>query len=224
MKKLRVMKKSPILSFSETMTMPGVKKGKTTLITERERERGDDDEVDYSKLSKEERAKMQQEVSSTRIFTASEFAKMNKLVARQHQQHPRRDPRLAAKLKRAIAKGEEFDDISDSDMDDSDEEDIHIKGAVNATDIMADAKRKRMSKAEKLEKIIEGRVKFESKERAGGSTNTEKKRKKNFAMSKFSFDTRKKIGEKNTAKIGRKQERSKLEGGGSDAKKRRRKF
>ena len=27
----------PILSFSETMTMPGVKKGKTTLITERER-------------------------------------------------------------------------------------------------------------------------------------------------------------------------------------------
>lgn len=88
-------------------------------------ERGDDDEVDYSKLSKEERAKMQQEVSSTRIFTASEFAKMNKLVARQQQ--ARRDPRLAAKLKRAIAKGEEFDDISDSDMDDSDEEDIHIK-------------------------------------------------------------------------------------------------
>ena len=165
---------------------------------------------------------MQQEVSSTRIFTASEFAKMNKLVARQQQ--ARRDPRLAAKLKRAIAKGEEFDDISDSDMDDSDEEDIHIKGAVNATDIMADAKRKRMSKAEKLEKITEGRVKFESKEQAGGSTNKEKKRKKNFAMSKFSFDTRKKIGEKNTAKIGRKQERSKLDGGGRDAKKRRRKF
>ena len=185
-------------------------------------ERADDDEVDYSKLSKEERAKMQQEVSSTRIFTASEFAKMNKLVARQQQ--ARRDPRLAAKLKRAIAKGEEFDDISDSDVDHSDDEDIHIKGAVNATDIMADAKRKRMSKAEKLEKIIEGRVKFESKERAGGSTNTEKKRKKNFAMSKFSFDTRKKIGEKNTAKIGRKQERSKLDGGGRDAKKRRRKF
>ncbi len=180
------------------------------------------DEVDYSKLSKEERGKMQQEVSSTRIFTASEFAKMNKLVARQQQ--ARRDPRLAAKLKRAIARGEEFDDISDSDDDDSDDEDIHIKGAVSATDIMADAKRKRMSKAEKLEKIIEGRIKFESKERAGGSTNTEKKRKKNFAMSKFSFDTRKKMGEKNTAKQGRKQERSKLDGGGRDAKKRRRKF
>jgi len=88
----------------------------------------------------------------------------------------------------------------------------------------ADAKRKRMSKAEKSEKIIEGRVKFETKERAGGSTNTEKKRKKNFAMSKFSFDARKKIGEKTTAKMGRKQERSKLDGGGRDAKKRRRKF
>eukprot|EP00985_Skeletonema_marinoi_P012971 scaffold6371_cov93-Skeletonema_marinoi.AAC.1 len=89
---------------------------------------------------------------------------------------------------------------------------------------MADAKRKRMSKAEKLEKIIEGRVKFETNERAGGSTNTEKKRKKNFAMSKYSFDARKKIGEKTTAKMGRKQERSKLDGGGRDAKKRRRKF
>ena len=130
---------------------------------------------------------------------------------------------MAAKLKRAIAKGEEFDDISDSDSDDSDDEDIHIKGAVNTTDIMADAKRKRMSKADKLEKITEGRVKFENKERAGGSTNTKKKRK-NFAMSKFSFDARKKIGEKTTAKMGRKQERSKLDGGGRDAKKRRRKF
>jgi protein SDA1 len=195
--------------------------------TEGKEDEEDDEEkkdaVDYSKLSKEERAKLQQEVSSTRIFTASEFAKMNKLVARQEQ--ARRDPRLAAKLRRAIAKGEEFDDISDSDGDDSDnDEDIHIKGAVNAKDIMADAKRKRMSKAEKLEKIIEGRVKFESKERAGGSTNTEKKRKKNFAMSKFSFDTRKKMGEKGTAKMGRKQKRSKLDGGGRDAKKRRRKF
>lgn len=181
------------------------------------------DDVDYSKLSKEERAKLQQEVSSTRIFTASEFAKMQKLVARQQQ--ARRDPRLAAKLKRAVARGEEFADMSDSDSDDdSDDEDIHIKGAVNATDIMADAKRKRMNKAEKLEKIIEGRQKWESKERAGGSTNTEKKRKKNFAMSKFSFSTRKKIGEKGTAKMGRKQKRSKLDGGGRDAKKRRRKF
>jgi protein SDA1 len=181
------------------------------------------DDVDYSKLSKEDRAKLQQEVSSTRIFTASEFAKMQKLVAREQQ--ARRDPRLAAKLKRAVARGEEFADMSDSDGDDdSDDEDIRIKGAVNATDIMADAKRKRMNKAEKLEKIIEGRQKWESKERAGGSTNTEKKRKKNFAMSKFSFSTRKKIGEKGTAKMGRKQKRSKLDGGGRDAKKRRRKF
>jgi protein SDA1 len=179
--------------------------------------------VDYSLLSKEDRAKLQQKVSSTRIFTAAEFAKMQKLVARQQQ--ARRDPRLAAKLKRAAARGQEFADMSDSESDyDSDNEDnVHIKGAVSATDIMADAKRKRMNKAEKLEKIIEGRQKWESKERAGGSTNTEKKRKKNFAMSKFSFNARKKLGEKGTAKMGRKQKRSKLDGGGRDAKKRRRK-
>jgi protein SDA1 len=85
---------------------------------------------------------------------------MQKLVER--QQKLRRDPRLAAKLKRAKAKGEEFDDMSDDDSDDSDGDDIHIKGAVNSTDIMAEAKKKRMSKAEKLEKIIEGRQKWEA--------------------------------------------------------------
>merc|ERR1712194_458254 len=120
------------------------------------------------------------------------------------------------------AKGEEFADMSDSDGSDSDEEDIHVKGAVTATDLMAEAKRKRMSKAEKLEKIIEGREKWESKQRPGGSTNTEKMRKKSFSMSKFSFATRQKLGEKTTAKQGRKQ-KSKLKDGGRAAKKRRRK-
>jgi protein SDA1 len=128
----------------------------------------DDDEeepMDLSKMSDKDRAKVQQQVSSTRIFTTAEFAKMQKLVER--QQKARRDPRLASKLKRAKAKGEEFNDMSDDDSDDSDDEDIHIKGAVNATDIMADAKRKRMSKAEKLEKIIEGRQKWEAKVSVG---------------------------------------------------------
>jgi len=41
-------------------------------------------------------------------------------------------------------------------MNSDDEDIIRIKGAVNATDIMLDAKRKRMNNAEKLEKIIEG--------------------------------------------------------------------
>ncbi|KAL7537647.1 hypothetical protein ACHAXR_009111 [Thalassiosira sp. AJA248-18] len=180
----------------------------------------EDKQLDLSKLSDKDRAKLQQQVSSTRIFTTAEFAKMQKLFDRQQQ--ARRDPRLAARLKRAKAKGEEFADISEDDSDMSDGEDIHIKGAVNATDIMAEAKRKRMSKAEKLEKIIEGRQKWETKERAGGSTNTEKKRKKNFAMSKFSFSTRKKLGEKTTAKHGRKQANRLNDGRVS--KKRRRKF
>mmetsp|Transcript_16710 Transcript_16710/g.33991 ORF Transcript_16710/g.33991 Transcript_16710/m.33991 type:complete len:896 (-) Transcript_16710:104-2791(-) len=178
--------------------------------------------LDLSKLSEKERAKLKQEISSTRIFTTAEFVKMRKLVERQQQ--ARRDPRLAAKLKRAIARGEEYDDISDFDSDeevDSDDDNVHISGAVNPTDIMAEAKRKRMSKAEKLEKILEGRQKWESKERAGGSTNTEKKRKKNFAMSKFSFSARQKVGEKETAKKGKKREQL---ANGRDAKKRRRKF
>eukprot|EP00804_Cyclotella_cryptica_P009426 CCRYP_017319-RA/>CCRYP_017319-RA protein AED:0.20 eAED:0.20 QI:258/1/1/1/1/1/2/1074/827 len=173
---------------------------------------------DLSKLSETERAKLQQQVSSTRIFTSAEFAKMHKLVERQQQ--ARRDPRMAAKMKRAIAKGDEFADISDDDSVDSDDEEIHISGAVNPTDIMADAKRKRMSKAEKLQKILEGRQKWEAKERAGGSTNIEKKRRKNFSMSKFSYQTRKKLGEKGTAKQGKKKR--KIEGG-HDSKKRRRK-
>jgi hypothetical protein len=49
---------------------------------------------------------------------------------------------------------------------------------------MADSKRKRQSKAEKLSKIIADCEKFESQERAGGSTNTKKERRKNFLMSK----------------------------------------
>merc|ERR1712238_64632 len=142
-----------------------------------------------------------------------------KLVDR--QQRAKRDPRLAARLKHAKAKGEEFADMSDSD-DSDDDENIHIKGAVNTMDLMAEAKKKRMSKAEKLEKIIEGREKWESKQRAGGSTNTEKTRKKSFAMTQHSFSTRKKMGEKTTAKQGRKT-KNKLKDGGRAAKKRRRK-
>ena len=177
--------------------------------------------LDLSKLSEKDRSKLKQEVSSTRIFTTAEFAKMNKLVER--EQRARRDPRLAAKLRRAKEKGEEFDDISDSDSDtDSDDDELNIKGAVNAVDIMANAKKKRLSKAEKLEKIIEGREKWESKQRPGGSTNTEKKRKKNYLMSKHSFSTRQKIGEKTTAKSGRKKKNEVKDG--RAAKKRRRKF
>merc|ERR1711976_661809 len=120
----------------------------------------------------------------------------------------RRDPRAAAKMKRDIAKGREFEALSDDDSDmdpDDEEENIHVAGAVNPGDIMADTKRKRMSKAERLEKIFAGRQKFESKEREGGSTNTEKKRKKNFMMSKFSYETRKKQALKGTSRSGKKR-------------------
>ena len=104
-------------------------------------------------------------------------------------------PREAARRKRAIARGQGFDELSEDDFDaDSDDEEdaIRIKGAVNPDTIMAEAKRKRKSKAERLQKVLAGREKFEANDRAGGSTNTEKERKKNFLMSKSSKRARSK--------------------------------
>lgn len=148
----------------------------------------DDDVMDLSKMTQDERNKLKQEISSTRVFSASDFRKMRKLVER--EERARRDPREAARRKRAIARGEEFDELSDDDddFDGSDDEDdaVRIKGAVDLGTIMAEASRKRISKAEKLQKILSGREKFETKLRAGGSTNTEKERKKNFLMTKSS--------------------------------------
>lgn len=174
------------------------------------------------KMSKAEREALRLKVSSTRVFSASDFAKMKKLVDR--EERAKRDPRAAAKLKRAIAKGKQFEQLSDDDSDmDSDDEGIHIKGAVNPTDIMAEAKRKRMSKAERLEKIIQGRAAFEAKSRDGGSTNEEKKRKKNFLMTKFSMGTRTKMGGKQTFRDlkGKKHKKEQM---GHLSKKRRRKM
>ena len=108
-----------------------------------------------------------------------------------------------------------------SDDSDSEDEQIRTTGAVNPTDIMADAKRRRQSKAEKLEKIVAGRHKFEAKARAGGSTNVEKARKKNFLMSKMSWATRSKGKGKETA---RKANKRKQIAGTHEAKKRRRKL
>ena len=172
-------------------------------------------------MSVEERNKLKQQVSSTRVFTTAEFVKMRKLVER--EERAKRDPREAARRKRAIARGEEFEALSGSDSDDSDEEEdevLQIKGAVNPADIMALASRKRQSKADKLEKILAGRSKFESKQREGGSTNIEKTRKKNFLMSKFSKDARRKGRGKGGLQ---KKKREMAMTGTHQAKKRRRK-
>jgi len=176
--------------------------------------------VDVSNMTGEEREKLKMDVSSNRIFSAAEFEKMRKLVER--EERAKRDPREAARRKRAIAKGEDLDEFSDDDSGmDSDEDDIRIAGAVNPTDIMALAKKKRMSKAEKLKKIISGRDKFESNERGGGSTNIEKERKKNFLMSKNSRRARSKGRGKGG--LAEKKRGTVVKGGGHDAKKRRRK-
>ena len=192
----------------------------------------DDDDVDVidlSKMTKEEREKLKQEVSSTRVFTAADFEKMRKLVER--EERAKRDPREAARRKRAIAQGKEFEELSGDESDgggsienDSDDEDqIRITGAVNPTEIMAASKKKRQSKAEKLQKIIAGRHKFEAKERAGGSTNIEKQRRKNFMMSKLSSKARSKGRGKGGLTPNGKDKR-KSQPLGHEAKKRRRKL
>ena len=173
------------------------------------------DVPDVSKLSVEERDRLKQELSSTRIFTTSDFVKMRKLVERERR--AKQDPREVARRKRAIARGEEFEELSDDDSDDDSDEEINIAGAVNPSHLMAEAKRKRQSKAEKLEKIIAGRTQFEQKHREGGSTNVEKKRKKNFQMTKFSRDARSKGRGKESLNKTRSAKQT-----GHDAKKRRR--
>ena len=182
----------------------------------------DEDVIDLSKMSPEEREKLKQDVSSTRVFTAADFIKMRKLVER--EERAKRDPREAARRKRAIAQGRFFEELSDddSDFDSDNEEEIKISGAFNPNQIMAEAKRKRASKAEKLKKIIEGREKFETKDRAGGSTNIEKERRKNFLMSKSSHKARSKgRGKGGLSQNNQKRGKQQM---GHDAKKRRRKL
>ncbi|KAL3940952.1 MAG: hypothetical protein SGBAC_004605 [Bacillariaceae sp.] len=152
----------------------------------------DESVIDLAKMTPDEREKLKQDVSSSRIFSTADFVRMRKLVER--EKRLKSDPREAARRKRAIARGgQDFEDLSDDDSSvDSEDDDIHIKGAVNPFEIMAEAKRKRQTKAEKLEKILAGRSNFETSDRAGGSTNTEKLRRKNFLMSKSSRGARSK--------------------------------
>ena len=163
--------------------------------------------IDLSKMTPEERVLLRRKVSSTRIFTTAEFVKMRKLVDREDR--ARHNPRAAARLKRLKAKGMEFEQLSgdesnddnhELDSSDSEDDEINVKGVVNPFEIMANSKKKRENKMERLEKIVSGRDQFEFKQRAGGSTNKEKVRKKNFQMTKFSYENRKKSGSKETAR------------------------
>eukprot|EP00980_Cylindrotheca_fusiformis_P003322 scaffold746_cov123-Cylindrotheca_fusiformis.AAC.10 len=190
------------------------------LVVVEKSEKGQDDGVlDLSTMTPEEREKLKQEVSATRIFSTADLIKMRKLVER--EERLKRDPREAARRKRAIARGQYFEELSDDASDDSGDEDINIRGAVNPHDIMAEASRKRKSKAEKLERIIAGREKFESKARAGGSTNTEKERRKNFLMSKSSRAARSKGRGKGGLSVKRGNSKAQT---GHEAKKRRRRM
>jgi len=179
----------------------------------------ENDVLDLSKMTAEEREKLKQDISSSRVFTTADFLKMRKLVER--EERAKRDPREAARRKRAIAQGREFEELSDEGSDTDSEDDIHIKGAVNPGMIMAEATRKRQTKAERLQKVLAGRDKFETKQRAGGSTNTEKERRKNFLMTKASRSTRSKGRGKGGLSLKRGNGKTQM---GHEAKKRRRKM
>lgn len=182
----------------------------------------DEDIIDLSKMTQEERNALKQKVSSTRVFSAADFAKMRKLVERERR--ARIDPREAARRKRAIAQGRDFEALSgdeSSDMDSDGENEVKIKGAVGVGDIMAESTRKRQTKADKLQKVLAGREKFETKGRAGGSTNTEKERRKNFLMAKSSRSARAKgRGKGGLSDYGKRTKHQT----GHEAKKRRRKM
>lgn len=208
--------------------------GKTVLPTDDEpdtpkdpntEDDSDDEEtIDLSKMTKEERSKLEQHISSTRVFTSSDLKKIAKLVER--QERARRDPRVAARTKRRLAQGKiDFEELSDDNFSDSDSDDDapYVKGAVRNYEIMASARKKRANKVERLEKILSGREKFEFKTREGGSTNTEKKRKKSFLMTKFSFENRTKQGSKETARRGtlKKNKKSRVKEGSNQKRRRR---
>ncbi len=154
-------------------------------------------------LVETDRSKIRRSVTASRIFSSSDYSKMRRLVERERA--IARDPRLAAKRKRAERAGEfellEGDGWSGDDGGESDEgeEGGGARGIVTAEDIMAEQRRRRLSKVERLESIRSGREEFESKRRSGGSTNNEKKRKKNFLMAKMSYEgVRKLQNEKQT--------------------------
>jgi len=159
-------------------------------------------------LSKEEKEKMRAEASSTRIFSAKDFARMKKLAARENAE--KRDPRAMAKRRKLVKEGKAFDDMSEDEGFESEDEGIvRIKGMVQPENIMAEAVKRKNNRMDRLQSIMEGRSKFEQKKREGGSTNTEKLRKKTFAMVKNS--------QKNRAK-GRDDKQTKKNGAGRRAK------
>ena len=151
------------------------------------------DEKDEGKkkkvLSKEEKEKLRAEVSSTRVFSSADFLRMKKLASREAAEM--RDPRAAARRKKAVARGEAFADMSEDEGYSSDENTkTYVKGAIEPSQIMAEATKRKHSKLDRLQTILDGRTKFEQVERGGGTTNTEKLRKKTFAMQQHSYKNR----------------------------------
>jgi hypothetical protein len=199
------------------------------------------DKIDEVKIVNEAAVnKIRADATGSRILSAADFAKIRKLQAKAKEEA--RNPRALAKRKRDDAQGKEDDESEEEDDDDDDSssedrddfddddvmDDLGKKSIITNADLQSEAKRKRLSKSERLESILTGRSTREEKKREGGSTNTEKTRKKNFLMQKHSFlKVRKLQNEKQTRFNGAGKKRQKDQNGKAmykkNAAKRRRK-
>lgn len=103
-----------------------------------------------------------------RILTSEDFALLEKLKSAQRERQ--NDPRNRTKRKR--------------DDDDDEEERVSVPYTVSEDQIAPEAKVKKATKMERLVRVLEGRTesRFEHEGHAGGLTNKEKLRKKNFVM------------------------------------------
>jgi hypothetical protein len=106
-----------------------------------------------------------------RILTSEDFTLLEKLKAAQRERLS--DPRHRSKRKR---------DEEDEDEDGTSRPSQSY--AVTADQIAPEAKVKKSTKIERLVRVLEGRVenRFEHEGHAGGLTNKEKQRKKNYVM------------------------------------------
>lgn len=136
-----------------------------------EDEEGDDSEGDSPpelvSVSTEPRVRLDQR----RILTAEDFSLLEKLKSAQKERLS--DPRNRSKRKR---------------LDDDDEEEEGSRHSqpytVSEDQIAPEAKVKKATKIERLTRVLEGRVenRFVHEGHAGGLTNKEKQRKKNYVM------------------------------------------
>jgi hypothetical protein len=135
---------------------------------EEEEEEDDSEAPELVAVSTEPRVRLDQR----RILTAEDFSLLDKLKSAQRERLS--DPRNRSKRKR----------LGDDDDDEEEGSRPSQSYAVSEDQIAPEAKVKKATKIERLTRVLEGRVenRFVHDGHAGGLTNKEKQRKKNYVM------------------------------------------